>query len=65
MVCFYRKDPCCTIDWYHEGAAQAMLPIWTMSFVIDEITPQLKKEGVSEEQVQCMMCGNVSWFEVE
>lgn len=61
---FLSQDHCCTIDWYPEGAAQAKYPKWTMSFVIDEIIPELIENGVSEKQIERMMYDNARrWFE--
>ncbi len=61
---FLSQDHCCTIDWFPEGAAEQMYPKWTMSFVLEEVIPELKSNGVTEEQIQLMMVENARcWFE--
>jgi phosphotriesterase-related protein len=61
---FLSQDHCCTIDWFPEGTAEQVYPKWTMSFVLEEIIPELMKNGVTEEQIQNMMVGNARrWFE--
>lgn len=61
---FLSQDYCCTIDWFPPEAAQAMFPKWSMSYVIDEILPELREAGVTSEQVQEMMVDNAQrWFE--
>lgn len=63
---FLSQDHCCTIDWYSEGAAEQMFPKWTMSFVLEEVLPELRKNGVTEEQISQMMIDNARrWFEGE
>ena len=35
-----------------------------MTFVLDEIIPELLRRGVSEQDIQTMMCDNARrWFE--
>jgi phosphotriesterase-related protein len=61
---FLSQDYCCTIDWFPEGAAGLMFPKWTMSFVLEEVIPDLKRNGVTEEQINMMMFNNARrWFE--
>jgi phosphotriesterase-related protein len=61
---FLSQDHCCTIDWYPEGVAQQMFPKWTMSFVLEEVIPELRSSGVTEEQIKIMMVDNARrWFE--
>ncbi|XJZ28652.1 phosphotriesterase [Bacillota bacterium Lsc_1132] len=61
---FLSQDHCCTIDWFPEGAAEQMFPKWTMSFVLEEVIPELKSNGVTEEQINMMMIENARrWFE--
>lgn len=39
-------------------------PKWSMTFLLDEVVPQLLNTGVAEEQVRTMMYDNVRcWFE--
>ncbi|WP_163180286.1 phosphotriesterase family protein [Bacillus mesophilus] len=61
---FLSQDYCCSLDWFPEGAAGFMFPKWTMSFVLEEVIPDLKKNGVSDEDINRMMFDNVRrWFE--
>ncbi|MDN3016104.1 phosphotriesterase-related protein [Paenibacillus sp. BSR1-1] len=61
---FLSQDYCCTLDWYPEGTAEKMNPKWTMSFILEEIIPELKRYGVTEEQINVMMVDNARrWFE--
>lgn len=61
---FLSQDYCCSIDWYPEEAVAEMLPDWSITFLLDEVIPQLRKEGVTEEQIHTIMYENVqNWFE--
>ncbi|KKK36720.1 aryldialkylphosphatase [Mesobacillus campisalis] len=61
---FLSQDHCCTIDWYPEDIPQQMFPKWTMSFVLEEVIPELKNSGVTIQQIQMMMVDNARrWFE--
>jgi len=55
---FLSQDYCCTIDWYPEGKPQELFPKWSMSFVIDEVIPDLLTNGVTQEQISLMMEDN-------
>jgi phosphotriesterase-related protein len=61
---FLSQDYCCTLDWFPEGVAEQVFPKWTMSFVLDEVIPELKRSGVTEEQIKNMVVKNARrWFE--
>lgn len=61
---FLSQDHCCTIDWYPEGVPEKNFPKWTMSYVLEEIIPKLKQNGVTDEQINIMMVENGRcWFE--
>ncbi|HZG70746.1 MAG TPA: hypothetical protein VEY51_04340 [Chondromyces sp.] len=61
---FLSQDYCCTIDWYPEGLAGKVYPKWSMSFVLEEVIPELKRHGVTEKDVKDMMVHNARrWFE--
>jgi phosphotriesterase-related protein len=49
------QDACCTIDWFPAELVAQMAPNWHMSYVLDEIVPALRQEGVTDEQVDQMM----------
>ncbi|MBS4215257.1 phosphotriesterase family protein [Neobacillus rhizophilus] len=61
---FLSQDHCCSFDWYPEGLLEHVLPKWTMTYVLEEIIPELKVSGVTEEQINLMMVDNARrWFE--
>jgi phosphotriesterase-related protein len=49
------QDKCCTIDWFTEEQVDQMMPKWTMTYVLDEIVPALKRAGVTGQQIDDMM----------
>lgn len=55
---FLSQDYCCTIDWFDQEFIKKHLPKWSMTYVIDEIIPELKKDGVTEKQIETMMVEN-------
>ncbi|MBE3556934.1 MAG: phosphotriesterase [Firmicutes bacterium] len=61
---FLSQDACATIDWFSEEMATQMFPKWTMTYVTDEILPDLLANGVTQGQIDTMMIDNVQhWFE--
>lgn len=61
---FLSQDYCCTTDRYKpESLKKAIYPKWSMTFLLDEIIPTLKNEGITEEQIQTIMVTNAErWF---
>ncbi|MFB7160368.1 phosphotriesterase [Lysinibacillus sp. NPDC056232] len=60
---FLSQDYCCNIDWYTQESIDEIIPGWSIRFLIDEILPQLRKEGVTDHQIHTMMYENVQkWF---
>ena len=60
---FLSQDYCCTIDWFGQDFMKKYYPKWSMTYILDEIIPELKKEGVTEDHIQTMMIENPqSWF---
>lgn len=61
---FLSQDYCCTTDRYKpESVKKAIYPKWSMTYLLDEVIPTLKKEGVSEEQIHTIMVENAeNWF---
>ncbi|HEY1595194.1 MAG TPA: hypothetical protein VGF74_07350 [Thermoleophilaceae bacterium] len=49
------QDACCTLDWFPEEMVTQMAPNWHMSYVLDDIVPALKQQGVTDAQVDQMM----------
>ncbi|MCM2535212.1 YolD-like family protein [Neobacillus pocheonensis] len=62
---FLSQDYCCSIDWFDEDHEfYKENPNWSMTYLLDNIIPQLKEEGVSQEDIDRMMCENVDrWFD--
>jgi phosphotriesterase-related protein len=61
---FLSQDYCCSLDWYPPEVIKAVSPKWSMTYVLDEVIPELKSEGVTEDQIQTMMIDNARrWFE--
>ncbi|RWR12624.1 phosphotriesterase [Siminovitchia fortis] len=61
---FLSQDYCCSIDWYTDEQVNQMVPDWSIEFLLGEVIPQLRKEGVTEEQIYTIMHENVKhWFE--
>jgi len=62
---FLSQDYCCSIDWYppdHEFYRDK--PKWTMTFIVDEVIPDLLAAGVTNEQIETMLDRNARrWFE--
>lgn len=61
---FLSQDYCCTTDRYKpESLKKAIYPKWSMTYLLDEIIPTLKREGISEEQIHTIMVKNAAnWF---
>lgn len=61
---FLSQDYCCTSDRYKPVALQnSAHPDWSMTFLLDEVIPTLKENGVTEADIHTIMCENVkSWF---
>lgn len=60
---FLSQDYCCSIDWYVPETAKKFNPDWSMTYIFESVIPQLKSEGVTEEQIETMMFENIkNWF---
>ncbi len=63
---FLSQDYCCTIDWYNAQTVKKLNPDWSMTYIFESVIPQLKDEGVTEQQIEQMMVNNVqNWFRGE
>lgn len=62
---FLSQDYCCTIDWFPEGHEfLTNNPKWSMTFLLDEVIPELLASGVTQAQIDTMMCENPRrWFD--
>ncbi|MBV7506956.1 phosphotriesterase [Neobacillus drentensis] len=59
---FLSQDYCCSTDWFPESEMKKR-PKWTMSYIMDEIVPELIELGVTEAQIKDMMLLNAQrWF---
>ena len=52
------QDACCTIDWFEMEQVAALAPKWHMTYITDEVIPELKAEGVRDEQIHTMTVEN-------
>jgi phosphotriesterase-related protein len=59
---FLSQDYCSTIDWFpaevQEQLATTMVPNWSMTFLFEQVIPELKERGMTEEQLDQMMVEN-------
>jgi phosphotriesterase-related protein len=59
---FLSQDYCSTIDWFPlevQGYLKANeVPNWSMTFLFDEVIPELKERGMSDDQLNQMMVEN-------
>jgi phosphotriesterase-related protein len=59
---FLSQDYCSTIDWFppevEEQLAATMVPNWSMTFLFEQVIPELKERGMTEEQLDRMMVEN-------
>lgn len=56
---FLSQDYCCTIDWYDQETLRKMSPDWSMTFLFDKVIPELKSQGLTDDQIDNMMLHNV------
>jgi phosphotriesterase-related protein len=61
---FLSQDYCCTTDLHKpESLKKAAYPDWSMTFLMDNVLPALKRHGVSDEHIHMMMVENVkAWL---
>jgi phosphotriesterase-related protein len=59
---FLSQDYCSTIDWFPlevQGYLKANeVPNWSMTFLFEEVIPELKGRGMSDDQLNQMMVEN-------
>jgi phosphotriesterase-related protein len=59
---FLSQDWCSTIDWFtpevEEQLAATAAPNWSMTFLFEQVIPELKERGMTEDQLDQMMVGN-------
>jgi phosphotriesterase-related protein len=59
---FLSQDWCSTLDWFTpelgEQLKPTMAPNWSMTFLFEQVIPELKERGMSDEQLDQMMVEN-------
>jgi phosphotriesterase-related protein len=59
---FLSQDWCSTLDWFTpevaEQMAAAAAPNWSMTFLFEQVIPELKERGMTAEQLDQMMVEN-------
>jgi phosphotriesterase-related protein len=59
---FLSQDYCSTIDWFppevEEQLAATLVPNWSMTFLFEQVIPELKERGMTGEQLDRMMVEN-------
>lgn len=56
------QDASCTIDWFEPGQMEIIAPKWTMTYITDEVIPELKKGGLTTAQIETMTVANPRHF---
>jgi phosphotriesterase-related protein len=64
---FIAQDYCSTIDWFPREIQEYLkaneVPSWSMTFLFEEVIPELKERGMTDEQLAQMMVENPkSWL---
>ena len=63
---FLSQDYCCNFDWFEPEYMEKMFPKWSYTYILDEIIPDLEKQGVTKEHIQTMMHENPRrWFDTK
>jgi phosphotriesterase-related protein len=59
---FLSQDWCSTLDYFTAELEEQMKPVaapnWSMTFLFEQVIPELKERGMSEEQLDQMMVEN-------
>jgi phosphotriesterase-related protein len=59
---FIAQDFCSSIDWFprevQEYLKENEVPDWSMTFLFEEVIPELKERGMTDEQLDQMMVEN-------
>jgi phosphotriesterase-related protein len=59
---FLSQDWCSTLDWFtpevEEQLKPTMAPNWSMTFLFEQVIPELKERGMTDEQLDQMMVEN-------
>ena len=59
---FIAQDFCSSIDWFPREVQEYLkaneVPDWSMTFLFDDVIPELKERGMTDEQLDQMMVEN-------
>jgi len=59
---FLSQDYCSTLDWFPLEVQDYLkaneVPNWSMTYLFEEVIPELKKRGMTDEQLDQMMVAN-------
>jgi phosphotriesterase-related protein len=59
---FLSQDYCSSIDWFPVEVQEYLkaneVPDWSMTFLFEEVIPELKERGMTDEQLDQMMVAN-------
>ena len=59
---FLSQDFCSTLDWFTPEVAEQVKPVaapnWSMTFLFEQVIPELKERGMTDEQLEQMMVEN-------
>jgi phosphotriesterase-related protein len=59
---FLSQDYCSTIDWFPAEVQEYLkaneVPKWSMTFLFEEVIPELKERGMTDEQLSTMLDEN-------
>jgi phosphotriesterase-related protein len=59
---FLSQDWCSTLDYFTAEFEEQIKPVaapnWSMTFLFEQVIPELKERGMSEEQLDQMMVEN-------
>jgi len=59
---FLSQDWCSTLDWFTPEVAEQVKPVaapnWSMTFLFEQVIPELKERGMTDEQLDQMMVEN-------
>jgi phosphotriesterase-related protein len=59
---FLSQDWCSTLDYFTPEVEEQLKPVaapnWSMTFLFEQVIPELKERGMSEEQLEQMMVEN-------
>lgn len=55
-------DAACFIDWFDPEAKKQAVPTWNYRHITEEVLPALRERGVTEEQIDTMLVGNIQRY---